>query len=63
MHLLPEYVGILREQIAQETQALAAGNAPTFEDYKGRVGKIKGLLLAIDLLHDLVKSKPGEERN
>lgn len=62
MMLLEEYLGLLNEQIEQESRAVAAGNAVSFEDYSKRVGKIKGMQHAHSLLVDLYKSKPGEER-
>lgn len=63
MQLVSEYYAALQEQISRESKAVAGGNASSYEDYARRVGTIKGLELAANILMELVKTTPGEERS
>lgn len=63
MTLVSEYVAALQERIARESKPLVAGEARSFDEYQRRAGLIKGLQLSINILEDLIKQKPAEERN
>jgi hypothetical protein len=60
--LLSEYRAELLSRIEGLKDSLASGGAHSFEEYSRRVGTIAGLRTAINVLEDLVKHKPKEER-
>lgn len=53
----------VQERVQRESHSLAGGSAQTLEDYRGRVGLIRGLNLAVQILEDIVNKKPKEERD
>jgi hypothetical protein len=63
MSLLEEYVAELRGLRQTLKEAVADGNASSWEEYRSRVGVIKGLQQAEDILFDLVRKTPTKERN
>jgi hypothetical protein len=63
MRLLSEYVAEVNKRVEREKDALARGSAKSFEEYARACGTIAGLNMAVQLLYDLVESKPSEERN
>ena len=63
MRLLSEYVAEVQKRVEREKDSLARGSAKTYEDYARSCGVIAGLNQAVQLLYDLVETKPAEERN
>jgi len=63
MRLLSEYVAEVQKRVEREKDSLARGSAKSFEDYTRACGVIAGLNAAVQLLYDLVETKPSEERN
>jgi hypothetical protein len=63
VNLLEEYVAELRAAKQALRDSVADGNATSFEEYRSRVGTIKGLQQAEDILFDLVRKTPTKERN
>lgn len=63
MTLLEDYIGEVKKRISEEVAALARGAAPSYDEYTRKVGVIRGLNLAIDILYEIYKSKPPEERD
>jgi hypothetical protein len=63
MRLLSEYVAEVQNRVESEKDSLARGSAKTYEDYARSCGVIAGLNQAVQLLYDLVETKPAEERN
>lgn len=62
MLLLSEYVAAVEARVQRETHSLASGAASSFEDYRGRIGFIKGLNSAVQILQEILNKKPMEER-
>lgn len=62
MTLLSEYLAELAKRVEREKDSLARGSAKTFDEYARSVGIIVGLRVAEQLLVDLAKQKPAEER-
>lgn len=44
----------IEQQIASMSEAVASGNAKTYEEYKSRAGEIRGLRRALDLGRELL---------
>lgn len=63
MLLLSEYVAAVEARVQRETHSLATGSAQSYEDYRGRVGFIKGLNQAVQILQEIVQKTPMEERS
>lgn len=63
MRLLSEYVAEVQKRVDREKESLASGAAKSYEDYARRCGIINGLNSAVEILRELVESKPTEERN
>ncbi len=63
MRLLSEYVAEVQKRVEREKDSLARGSAKTYEEYARCCGVIAGLNAAVQLLYDLVETKPSEERN
>jgi hypothetical protein len=63
MRLLSEYVAEVQKRVEREKDSLARGSAETYEEYARACGVIAGLNQAVQLLYDLVETKPAEERN
>ncbi len=62
MSLLEEYVRVLQARIDSEAVAIADGRPATLEDYRHRVGYLKGLKWALAELESTYKKTPKEER-
>lgn len=60
--LVEEYVHHVQARIARESTALADGQPTTLEDYRQRVGYLKGLKWALAELEDIYKKTSKEER-
>jgi hypothetical protein len=60
--LLVDFRNAVQERVAREGHALASGAATSYEDYKKRVGYLKGLQDSLDILQELYKATPKEER-
>lgn len=63
MRLLSEYAAEVQKRIDREKDSLARGSAKSYEEYAKICGTIAGLQAAVQILYDLVESKPSEERN
>ena len=61
-NLLEEYVHNLQAQIERECGAIADGRPATLEEYRQRVGYVKGLKWALSELEATYKKTPKEER-
>lgn len=61
-NLLEEYVHSLQAQIERESVAIADGRPATLEEYRQRVGYLKGLKWALAELETTYKKTPKEER-
>jgi hypothetical protein len=62
LRFLQDYIEVVEVRVAALAQALAGGNATSFEDYRYRVGLIKGLQESLTILRDVYKATPPEER-
>lgn len=60
--LIEEYVHNVQARITRESAALADGNPATLEEYRQRVGYIKGLKWALTELETVYKKTPKEDR-
>jgi hypothetical protein len=60
--ILEEIVGELRRRIEGDSLIVAGGGATSYEDYVRRTAGIKAYKHAVDLIYEIVKTKPGEER-
>lgn len=63
MKLLSDYAAEVQKRISEEKEALSRGAATSYEEYARRCGKIAGMALALDILKDVFKTTPPEERN
>jgi hypothetical protein len=63
MKLLSDYVAEVQKKISEEKDALGRGAAASYEDYTRRVGKIAGMASAVEILRELFKTTPAEERD
>ena len=63
MKLLSEYIAEVQKRIDREKDSLARGSATSYDEYARICGVINGLGLAVNILKDLFKSTPPEERN
>jgi hypothetical protein len=60
--VLEEIVSELRRRIEGESLMVAGGGATSYEDYVRRTASIKAYRQAVDLIYEIVKAKPKEER-
>jgi hypothetical protein len=62
INILEEIVVELKRRIDSDSVMVANGGATSYEDYVRRTAGIKAYRQAVDLIYDVVKAKPGEER-
>jgi hypothetical protein len=62
LFLLEQFIKEVQDRIGAEKDALARGVAKSFEEYKKGVGTIEGLGKALNILEELIKKTPKEER-
>lgn len=62
MILLSEFVAELKARIERDANSLVGGSATSFEDYRHRVGILKGYAESIKVLEEMVKTTAKEER-
>lgn len=60
--VLQDIVDELKRRIEGETLMVAGGGATSYEDYMRRTATIKAYRHAVDIIYDIVKAKPSEER-
>jgi hypothetical protein len=55
MSLIDQYQKSLEEAMESEAQAVANGGASSYDDYKHRVGTLRGMRKALRIFEDTIK--------
>lgn len=62
MTVLEEVVAELQKRIEDQSRLIASGSATSFEDYHRRCAQVSAYKYVIELIYEIVKIKPREER-
>lgn len=56
-----DYIGDLKQKRSVLAEAIAAGNAPSYDMYQRLVGQREGLQMALDILEDRLREDETKE--